>query len=274
METDNLKTFTFDLLQPTYNNFRNAKADGSRVILLGKPKSGKSTLIKCILMNKMFIPCGVVISGTESMNKFYEKIFPPVFIHEEYNEEIISKFLHRQTIVKQSLDPSEQWAVLIVDDCATDASIFKKPLQHTLFKNGRHFKMLYLLGLQYVFDMPPAIRSVIAGIFIFRETNIDSLQKIYRNYAGIIPSFELFKSLMQKYTDNFGALYIQNDAQSNDWRECVYSVRLDIDQVNESFTFGSDEFKSFSKKRFDEQYESRAPEEFEKYNEFVENYGK
>lgn len=269
MEEYTLKEFTFDLLQPNFDTYTNPKADGSRIILLGKPKSGKSTLIKCILMQKMFISCGIAISGTETMNKFYEKIFPKIFIYEEYDENAIERFLKRQSLVKHTLPPEDQWGILIVDDCATDVSIFKKPLQQTLFKNGRHFKMLYLLGLQYVLDMPPIIRSVVAGIFIFRETNLDSLQKIYRNYAGIIPTFEIFKLLMQKYTDNFGALYIQNDSQSNDWKECVYSVRLDPALIQQQFCFGSEEFKQYSEKRFND-----VDDEFDRYDEFVSNYGK
>ena len=47
------------------------------------------------------------------------------------------------------------WAVLILDDCTDDPRVFNKPLQNALYKKGRHWKLLYILSLQYAMDVKP-----------------------------------------------------------------------------------------------------------------------
>ncbi len=44
----------------------------------------------------------MVVSGTEDSNCFYSDIFPPLFIHDEYDEEIIKKFIKRPKICQRT----------------------------------------------------------------------------------------------------------------------------------------------------------------------------
>ena len=38
-----------------------------------------------------------------------------------------------------------------------------------MFKRGRHWKMWYILSLQYSMDVKPVIRTNVDGVFILRE---------------------------------------------------------------------------------------------------------
>ena len=60
---------------------------------------------------------------------------------------IIQEFIKRQKISKQYI--SNPWSLLLLDDCTDDPKLFKKPLFQGLYKNGRHWKMWYILSLQY-----------------------------------------------------------------------------------------------------------------------------
>ncbi len=125
---------------------------------------------------------------SSACNCFYSDIFPPLFIHDEYDEEIIKKFIKRQKYANEHISENP-WAVLLLDDCTEDKKIFSSKWQQSLFKNGRHWKLLYILSLQHATDIPPAIRTNVDGVFIFRETNENNLKNIYLNYAGVIPKF-------------------------------------------------------------------------------------
>ncbi len=78
--------------------------------------------------------------------------------------------------------------VLLLDDCTEDKKIFSSKWQQSLFKNGRHWKLLYITFSSHATDIPPAIRTNVDGVFIFRETNENNLKtiiKLCRCYSKI-----------------------------------------------------------------------------------------
>ncbi len=163
-----IKPFDANLINPREDNFNTV--GGSKIVVIGKAGTGKSTLIRYLLfLKRSIIPVGMVVSGTEDSNCFYSDIFPPLFIHDEYDEEIIKKFIKRQKYANEHISENP-WAVLLLDDCTEDKKIFSGQSGSNHYcKNGRHWKLLYILSLQHATDIPPAIRTNVDGVFIFRE---------------------------------------------------------------------------------------------------------
>ena len=73
--------------------------DDKVVVLIGKRETGKSFLCKDLLHHHKDIPCGQVISATEAANGYYQKMVPPLFIHDEYKPAIIANVLKRQRMM-------------------------------------------------------------------------------------------------------------------------------------------------------------------------------
>lgn len=252
IQTYDIKPFDADLINPREDNYNSV--GGSKIVVIGKAGTGKSTLIRYLLfLKRSVIPVGVVVSGTEASSGFYSEVFPPLFIHDEYDEEIIQKFIKRQKYANEYI-PNNPWAVLLLDDCTEDKKIFSSKWQQSLFKNGRHWKLFYILSLQHSTDIPPSIRTNVDGVFIFRETGENNLKNIYTNYAGVIPSFEIFKAYMSQVTGDYTALYIDNAAQdSGEWHEHVYYWK--VPQLDaRDMKFGCHEYSEFGKQRFNEKY--------------------
>ena len=113
--------------------------------------------------------------------------------------------------------------------------------------------MLYILSLQYCMDIKPVIRNNVDGTFILREPNLKSRKSIYENYAGVIPSFKLFCHIMDQITVDYTALYIHNQGQSNDWRDCVFWYRGK--DIPKGWKFGSSDYWQFHNDRFNQDYE-------------------
>jgi len=213
--------------------------------------TGKTTLIASLLYSKRDIfPVGMVMSGSEDSNGFYRKIMPSTFVYNEYNEDKIKDFIRRQKIAKQHLP--NPWAVILLDDCTDDPRIFNNPLQHGMYKRGRHWKMWYILSLQYAMDVKPVIRTNVDGIFILREPILKNRKTLWENYASIIPDFHLFCEIMDQITDDYTALYIHNANHSNNWLDCVFWYKADI--IPKDFKFGSPEFWSFHNDRYNPEY--------------------
>jgi hypothetical protein len=177
-------------------------------------------------------------------------MIPSSFVFNNYDEDKIIEFIKRQKIAKEHLQ--NPWSLLIIDDCTDNPAIFRKPIQNSLYKLGRHWKMLYILSLQYSMDVRPSIRNNVDGVFIFREPNNNFRKNIYDNYAGIIPSYQLFCSILNEITDNYTALYINNTAGTNDWNECVFWYKAKI--IPKGFKFGCEDFWKFHKQRYNTNY--------------------
>jgi len=249
-----IRELDLDLLEPSTKNYMNPEQGGSKIIIVAKPKAGKSTLLASILYAKRNIfPCAMVMSGTEDVNGFYKKIFPNSFIFNEYDEPQIEKFIQRQKLARAHLE--NPWAVLLLDDVVDDPAKFRRPIQQKLYKQGRHWKLFMATILQFCLDLRPSIRTSIDGVFIMREPSIVNRKKLYDNFASVIPTFDLFCQMMDQITDDHGAIYIHNLTSTNDWKDCVFWYRAT--PPPEDFKFGCPEYWDFHYERYNPEYQDK-----------------
>ena len=242
-----IRELDLSLISPSAVDSKNA----SKIVVIGKPGTGKTTLITSLIYNKSkIIPIGMICSGTEDSTPHYRKIFPSVFVYNGLNTDKINDFIKRQKIAKQNLP--NPWGLLLLDDCTDDPSILSTPLFKGMYKNGRHWKMLFILSLQYALDIKPDIRTNIDGVFILKEANRSNRKKLWEHYAGVIPDFEMFNTLMDQLTENYTALYIHNSGQSNRWEDNVFWYKAG--HVPDDFRFGCRDFWEFHEQRYDSDY--------------------
>jgi hypothetical protein len=213
--------------------------------------TGKSSLIKGLLYAKKHVfPVGMAMSGSEDVNHTFKKIMPDTFVYNDYNEDKIKDFIRRQKLAHQHLP--NPWAFIVIDDCTDDPRIFNKPLQNNMYKKGRHYKCMYILSLQYAMDVPPQIRTNIDGTFILREPLESVREKLYRNFASIIPTYDLFCTLMDQLTEDYHAIYIHNATRSNKWQDCVFYWRAKLPPKD--WEAGCPEYWDFHKQRYNLDY--------------------
>ena len=226
---------------------------GPVIVLIGRRDTGKSFLVRDLIFYHQDIPIGTVISGTEAGNGFYGKHVPKLFIHEEYNTAIIENILKRQrqvlkTIKKENesvgrsnIDPR---AFVILDDCLYDNTWAKDKMMRLLFMNGRHWKIMLIITMQYPLGIPPNLRTNIDYVFILREPYIANRKRIYENYAGMFPTFESFAQVMDQCTENYECLVIDNNAKSNKLQDQIYWYKA---ESHKDFKLGAKEFWDISK---------------------------
>lgn len=61
-----------------------------------------------------------------------------------------------------------------------------------VFMNGRHLNILTLITMQYALGVPPNLRTNIDYVFILRENIYANRKRIYEQYAGMFPTFDMF----------------------------------------------------------------------------------
>lgn len=223
-------------------------ADDKVVVLIGKRETGKSFLVRDLLYYHQEIPIGTIISGTEAANNFYGSMFPKLFIHGEFNSSIVSNYLKRQKMVvnlinkdknenlESNIDPR---GLIILDDCLYDSSWTKDVNIRALFMNGRHYKSMFVITMQYALGVPPNLRTNIDFVFILRENIVQNRKRLYECYAGMFPSFEIFQQVMDQCTENYECLVINNNAKSNKLEDQVFWYKAD---QHDDFILGAPEF--------------------------------
>ena len=240
----------FDMKKIRFSATENA---GPVIVLIGRRDTGKSFLVRDLIYYHQDIPIGTVISGTEAGNGFYGKHVPKLFIHDEYNTAIIENILKRQRqVLKQikkegergqrsNIDPR---AFVILDDCLYDATWAKDKMMRLLFMNGRHWKIMLIITMQYPLGIPPNLRTNIDYVFILREPYIANRKRIFENYAGMFPTFESFAQVMDQCTENYECLVVDNNAKSNKLQDQIYWYKA---ENHKDFRLGSKEFWEISK---------------------------
>ncbi len=236
-----------------------------RIAIIAKSGSGKSWVIRDILSYIKDIPCGTIIAPTDKMTGFYNDFFPVSFIHHEYKEDTIPRMLARQKIIlsknddrkkkgKKLIDPR---TFLIMDDCMSSKHLWlKDPNVLSIFNEGRHYQLTFILSMQYSLGIQPELRSNFDFVFLLGEDFINNRKKLYEHYAGMFPSRELFDQVFLQVTDDYGVMVINNRLRSSDIRKKVFWYKA---KVKGDLSVGCSRFKSFHKLYYDENHDKRLP---------------
>ena len=234
-------------------SFNCDEAQGPVVVLIGRRDTGKSFLVRDLLYYHQDIPIGTVISGTEAGNGFFSAHVPKLFIHDEYNTVIIENILKRQKAALKQIKKEKETrgksnidarAFVILDDCLFDNKWTKEKMMRLLFMNGRHWKIMLIITMQYPLGIPPNLRTNIDYVFILREPYMANRKRIWENYAGMFPTFESFAQVMDQCTENYECLVINNNAKSNRLQDQIFWYKA---QNHSNFRLGSKEFWDLSK---------------------------
>ncbi|KAG2424898.1 hypothetical protein HXX76_014056 [Chlamydomonas incerta] len=204
------------------------------IVAIGRRNSGKSTLIKDILYHQRKLPAGCVISGSEEVNSFYSGFVPGILIKNEFRSEHLENLFKRQRKVMQRVEEGDRSvspdSFLVMDDCLFDNKWINDVQMRRVFLNGRHYKITYLLSLQFPLGITPFLRTQIDYVFILRDQSLNNRKRIYVNYAGIIPTFELFCKMLDRLTSDYGCMVIDNtNPAATSYLDCVRWYRANTE---------------------------------------------
>ena len=210
--------------------------DDATIVAIAARSRGKSVCMKDILSYHANIPIGMVISPTEHANAFFQDFIPKMLIHDEYTAELIDKFVQRQqkisqkakkekdTLGYQTVDPR---AFLIMDDAMYDKTWANDANIRKIFMNGRHYKIMFLLTMQFPMGISPALRTNIDYVFIFKETIRKNRERLYEHYAGMFPNFQIFEQVLEQVTQDYGCMVIDNRSGGTKLEEQVFWYKAD-----------------------------------------------
>ena len=253
-----IKEFDLNNLYPHHpNDLKN----GSKYLAIGKPGTGKSTIIKSIIYAKKHIfPVGKFWSGTEDSNGFFGEFVPGAFINDglldSKNPSDLKPFEdsnRRQRIARKYIQPLNQnpWSIEVVDDCTADPKILKTTVMKDTYKNGRHLAKMHILSLQFCLDIPTDIRGLIDGVFICREPNRENRERLFKNFGSGVDNFKEWCDLMDGLTTDFCCMFINYKSTSNKLEDNIFYFKADPKSIPKDWKFGCKEYWDFHYERYD-----------------------
>ena len=237
--------------------------DDATICMCAKRRSGKSFLIRDLLHTKRNIPAGMVLAPTDRMTEFYTKFIPSIFVHYEYRSELLSNLFSRQQLITeknkqrvlQHRKPIDKRAFLIMDDCLSSKGEWAKdPNIAEMFFNGRHHNIMFILSMQFPLGIKPELRGNFDYIFLLSEDFLCNQKRLYEHYAGMFPSFEVFRKVFTETTENFGCMVIDNKSHSKNIQDKVFWYRA---SEPGEFMVGSSKTQNYHKKYFDPEWGQR-----------------
>jgi hypothetical protein len=246
----------------TYYGFQ---IDGNQRFLLGDctvtHNSGKSTLIADLMWHMRRIPMFICMSGTEEGNGFYGKHMHPLLIHGEYKKEIVSNLIKQQKdklkkCIKAGIEPNSRPDLgtgLLLDDCGFNKKIMNQEDMRLLFMNGRHWKICFIVSLQYMMGIPPDLRTNIDFVFCLRENIAANQKRLYDNFFGCFKKFVHFREAFEECTNNYECLVLDNTSKSTKVEDCVFYYKA---TPNRDYKLGSRDLWNYLDSRYKEDGDS------------------
>jgi hypothetical protein len=222
------------------------------IIMIGARGRGKSTILLDYLFYNQDIPFAMCISPTDIYNQTYTPHIPSRFIYAKYTMELLERFCKRQEEMKTRKTKAlmgigdtryrnaDERGVLIMDDCLADNKGWKTdPSLRWIFFNGRHTGITFVLTMQYQLGLGPEYRANMDWVFICREPKREERVKLFKYYAGIFPTFDMFEQVFLKCTTDRRCMVIHGSSGSDQICEQVFWYKADL---HTSFRICYDEF--------------------------------
>ncbi len=176
--------------------------------LFGKRRTGKTWLAREILYHKRGVfNHGLVITKTK-FNGFWQNYFPKAVVHGTYDPNIIEQYMLLALEIEEynRAHPDKQInnrSVIVLDDVIADKHVRYCDTLATLFYNGRHFGIFLIICSQYVFGLPPGLRSntdIMASAKQFQKRQRDQLNEDFADFLE--NDDEFFWALDENTNDN------------------------------------------------------------------------
>ena len=226
----------------------NPDAGPATIIIVGSRGKGKSYLMKDLLYYVRNIPAGMMITGSEASAESFSEVFPKTFIFDDLETERLKNIISNQRKLRKKGTTEDYSSLLLLDDCGYNRSVMKEKPIKQIFCNGRHLKIMLVVSVQYCKDIPPDLRSNADYVFILREPQLENRRKLWKDFAGIVPTFELFNTVMNECTNDYGMIVLDNTTISNNITDNLFWYRAR--ETPRKYKIGSRDFWNFHNKNY------------------------
>uniref|UniRef100_A0A6C0BZE0 Uncharacterized protein n=1 Tax=viral metagenome TaxID=1070528 RepID=A0A6C0BZE0_9ZZZZ len=214
-------------------------------LLLGRRGSGKSVLLRDILANLTDrFDFALAMCPTLESSKLLKEHMPECCVYDRYVQSKVDALV--KCASECAVNGKARNFLLILDDVLYDKTVCRTQSFRYLFYNGRHAKISCIVLCQYLIDIPPDMRAQIDYVFTMKENTIQNRLKLYKMFFGVFATFDDFCAVLDRCTQHYEALVLDNTLQTNTPTDCVFWYKAKME--NGDFRLGRDIFFSLQER--------------------------
>jgi hypothetical protein len=193
-----------------------------RSLICGGSNGGKSVLLRYLLkQEKSKFDKVFVISGTESVNGFYSSFIDKENIFTEYSDEWVEKLLNKLQQYKAKNGKCFNCLILF-DDLGSNPDFTKSKMLKKLMTMGRHYGCYCVCLIQYIYQLPPVVRTNFSTIFI-GQSNRKTLDILTDEFLFGDITKKDFDTMYKNAVKDYGFLIINtNSVKNNSDLDTIY----------------------------------------------------
>lgn len=196
------------------------------ILLLGRRGTGKTTLIKDLMYHmRNKLDFGVAMSPTEETTEALSSFVPQSCIYNTFSNAALGVLLELQR--QQVKRGRFKNVYVLLDDCMYDKKVMASLHMRELFMNGRHRKIFFINSVQYMMDMPAALRSQVDYVFALKENIISSREKLWKFFFGMFEDFRDFNKVMNSCTQNYECIVMDNTSKTGELTDSIFWYKAD-----------------------------------------------
>lgn len=158
-----------------------------------------------------------------NLYEYYQQFIPDPFIHYKFDSEILKRMFLMQK--RNRINNIRSYGCCVLDGCLTEDIINNDCNLKQIFHLSRIYSIASILSMKSNWVIYPSLRTCIDYCFIFREDIPEHIENMYKCYAGIFPTYDIFKTTLDRYTQNGGCIVIKNNVISNKIEDVVFCYK-------------------------------------------------
>lgn len=211
--------------------------DGSVVLVVGGRGSGKTTIMLDLCYHKRHIPDGIAFCGTQESNTAFDNVVPDSFIFEEWDPEEVQRVINRQKVAnaeRKAAGLPKKFTFIIFDDFGHESDVWKDKMLRQIFMNGRWAGIFFIFTLQYMMDLPSALRGNVDWVFVTGEKIPANRKRLYDYFCGGIGTRKEFDQVLNAATDGHYCFVAHTTARSTRPEDCFFYWKAKVRNTDEN----------------------------------------
>jgi predicted AAA+ superfamily ATPase len=202
------------------NNFDlNSIKKNPLILIIGKPGTGKSSLVKTI-SNFLNIDKQIIFSKNKN----------------EYTSELSYRLPTFYTLKE------DQKKLIIIDNYLSDDDMNDQEFTEVLLE-GRYYDTTFIITMNYLLNMRYEILNNFDYVFLLSDNNINDIKTLYECFGGMFYDFDSFHEKFKKTTKNYNAMVISNYGPRNRVKDSIFKFKNEKDFVDEGWISENDDNK-------------------------------